>query len=93
MTKSGLLAASLLHNDRRPGEQPGPIRRGLAILKHAVRRLSRNDECLWLWVPAFAGTTGGAMTATDQRPALFGARESVRLTAQRTSGDLHGGRQ
>jgi hypothetical protein len=26
-------------------------------LKDAVRRLSRNNESLWLWVPAFAGTT------------------------------------
>jgi hypothetical protein len=27
------------------------------VLKDAVRRLSRNNSGLWLWVPAFAGTT------------------------------------
>src|SRR5579872_1306855 len=27
------------------------------VLEDAVRRLSRNNESLWIWVPAFAGTT------------------------------------
>jgi hypothetical protein len=27
-------------------------------VKKAVRRLSRNNRFLWLWVPAIAGTTG-----------------------------------
>src|ERR1700732_4543307 len=27
------------------------------VLRDAVRRLSRDNERLWLWVPAFAGTT------------------------------------
>jgi hypothetical protein len=27
------------------------------VLRDAVRRLSRNNNGLWLWIPAFAGTT------------------------------------
>ena len=37
----------------------GPNRRGLTVLALRARRLSPNNKPLWLWVPAFAGTTRG----------------------------------
>jgi hypothetical protein len=41
---------------RRPCERRDPYAVS-HVLKDAVRRLSRSNEGLWLWVPAFAGTT------------------------------------
>jgi hypothetical protein len=40
------------------------------MLSDAVRRLSRNNEDLWLWVPAFAGTTENRNTPPHSRDAF-----------------------
>ena len=46
----------LAHPLRRPRESGDPYAVS-PVVKVAVRRLSRNNYALWLWVPAFAGTT------------------------------------
>src|SRR3954447_13572221 len=42
---------------RRPGLEPGPIRRGPCCRKRKTTTSVRNNFRRWLWVPAFAGTT------------------------------------
>src|SRR6266478_6434336 len=46
-----------LHAASRPGHEEVARYAVTPVLRDAVRRLSRNNEWLWLWVPAFAGTT------------------------------------
>ena len=43
---------------RRPGLEPGPIPRDVAM-KNPVADTCSNNGRRWLWVPAFAGTTCG----------------------------------
>ncbi len=43
---------------RRPGLDPGPIRRGGCCLDTNVRRLSFNNSSRWLWVPGQARDDG-----------------------------------
>jgi len=45
-----------VYEDRRPCERRDPYAVSY-VMEDAVRRLSRNNEGQWLWVPAFAGTT------------------------------------
>src|ERR1700736_4221100 len=54
---------------RRPGERRDPYAVSL-VLGDAVRRLSRNNTGLWLWVPAFAGTTLWVDTDPRSRGAM-----------------------
>src|SRR5260221_7524754 len=49
---------------RRPCESRDPYAAAF-VLRNAVRRLWRNNQRLWLWVPAFAGTTSWSR-ATSQ---------------------------
>ena len=51
---------------RRPGEGRDPYAAAV-VLRDAVRRPSRNYNRVWLWVPAFAGTTWSVVRcrATD----------------------------
>ena len=52
-------------------------------LKDAVRRLSRNNNALWLWVPAFAGTT---MRTHLRIPAAQYARSCARISRPENKG-------
>ena len=49
---------------RRPCERRDPYAAPL-VLRGPVRELSRNRSRLWLWVPAFAGTTTGSVARVD----------------------------
>src|ERR1700730_2429375 len=48
----------------RPCESRDPYA-AAAVLRDAGRRLSRNKASLWLWVPAFAGTTAWGQFQTQ----------------------------
>src|SRR5882672_4982474 len=48
------------------------------MLKMAVRRLLRNTERLWLWGPAFAGTTEGKVQPARKFVLAFPIRQPVR---------------
>jgi len=60
---------------RRPGERRDPSVGAIALIaiavrpigKEAVRRLSCNNERLWLWVTAFAGTATATVAAARYR--------------------------
>jgi hypothetical protein len=43
---------------RRPGLEPGPIATAVDVAS-GWSRYPANNGRLWLWVPAFAGTTSG----------------------------------
>jgi hypothetical protein len=98
------------HNRCRPGQasvrrnapprasaEPGPITTGRCRAKEDVTTISRNDSRLWLWVPAFAGTTpsigttlsvcgdtsvSGDVVRTGQQPALQKRMASLLLDIQ-----------
>ena len=56
VTRRGNADVCAIAQHRRPCESRDPYAVS-HVLKDTVRRLSRNNEGLWLWVPAFAGTT------------------------------------
>ncbi len=59
--------------DKRSAD-PGPITTGLGLAK-ARTPISRHNHGLWLWVPAFAGTTVACIArvaAYSAAPALSG---------------------
>src|SRR5258705_13117905 len=83
---------------RRPGERRDPYAVSL-VLRDAVRRLSCNHECLWLWVAAFAGTTHADSIFKQQRrrsqtsfrdPAARGARVVREAFAQQRAQGMPG---
>ena len=55
---------SATNRHRRPRGSGDPYAAALALIG-AVRRLSRNNKRLWLWVPASAGTTRNGNKAED----------------------------
>src|SRR6266851_4141011 len=69
---------------RRPGLEPGPITTGRDVAR-GWSGIPQENEQRWLWVPAFAGTTGRAnllarldpfRRASPQRVAMLGAEET-----------------
>ena len=69
-------------NTRRPRARGDPYA-AAHQLKDAVRRLSRNNNALWLWVPAFAGTT---MRTHLRIPAAQYARSCARISRPENKG-------
>src|SRR6202012_5743075 len=65
--RSCIFSDEMIHGKKyscRPGQakrEPGPITTGRRVAK-ARATSRRNDSSLWLWVPAFAGTTKSKQT-------------------------------
>src|SRR5438445_11930557 len=72
-----VLAIRVLHYSRRPGQasdserDPGPITTML-VDGRSWSAIQRNNKRLWLWVPAFAGTTIGEVRVIRLALDLFG---------------------
>jgi hypothetical protein len=64
---------SLRQNLASSRRTPGSIRRGFCVEARKRMPLSLNNMILWLWIPAFAGTTRGLANA-QKNPARPSAR-------------------
>jgi len=69
---------------RAASADPGPITTGGCDAKKEVTSSSRNDSGLWLWVPAFAGTTGEFVAFAVHRTRSRHLVALQRLTVQRS---------